>query len=106
MASILEHQLSLLQVPDSTCRWIMDFLTNSTQWVKLGRNISSSRSTCTGSPQDCVLSPLLFSLYTNSCVCLHPSVKLLKFSDDTTMVGLISNGDELAYRREIEQLQH
>ena len=105
LPSILEHQLSLLQVPDSTRRWITDFLTNRSQRVKLGKNISSSRSTSTGSPQGCVLSPLLFSLYTNSCVSLHPSVKLLKFADDTTVVGLISKGDETAYRGEIERLR-
>ncbi|KAJ8371612.1 hypothetical protein AAFF_G00306770 [Aldrovandia affinis] len=36
------------------------------------------------------------------CISLHPSVKLLKFADDTTLVGLISKGDESAYRREIK----
>lgn len=87
---ILEQQPALLQVPD--CRWITNFSTNRTQMVKLGRNISSSRSTCVGSPQGCVLSPLLSSLYTNSCVSLHSSVKLLKFAD-TTLVGVTSNGE-------------
>ncbi|KAK0133040.1 hypothetical protein N1851_031599 [Merluccius polli] len=38
------------------------------------------------SPQSCVLSPLLFSLYTNSCTSSHQSVKLLKFADDTTLI--------------------
>ena len=101
----LELQLSLLQVPVPTCRWITDFLTNRSQRVKLGKYISSSRSTSTGSPQGCVLSPLLFSLYTNCCISLHQSVKLLKFADDTTLVGLISREDESAYRWEIERLQ-
>ncbi|KAK3526040.1 hypothetical protein QTP70_012767 [Hemibagrus guttatus] len=48
-------------------------------------------------PQGCVLSPLLFSLYTNGCTSGHQSVKLLKFADDTTLIGLISDGDESAY---------
>ncbi len=34
-------------------------------------------------PQGYVLSPLLFSLQTNTCTSGDPSVKLLKFADDT-----------------------
>ncbi len=32
------------------------------------------------------------------------SVKLLKFADDITVIGLIKDGDESAYRQEVEQL--
>ena len=101
---ILEGRLSALRVPDYTCRWITDFLSNRTQRVKLGKSISELRTTNTGSPQGCVLSPLLFSLYTNCCTSSHQSVKLLKFADDTTLVGLISKEDESAYRSEIDLL--
>lgn len=58
----------------------------------------------TGTPQGCVLSPWLFSLYTNCCTSSHQSVKLIKFADDTTLIGLISDGDESAYRREVDRL--
>ncbi|KAK9513400.1 hypothetical protein VZT92_026937 [Zoarces viviparus] len=34
----------------------------------------------------------------------HQSVKLLKFADDATLIGLISGGDESAYRWEIDHL--
>ena len=34
----------------------------------------------------------------------HQSVKLLKFADDTTLIGLISDGDESAYRWEADHL--
>lgn len=104
MPPILERGLSTLQVPDYTCRWITDFLSNRTQRVKIGKSISEMRTISTGSPQGCVLSPLLFSLYTNCCTSSHQSVKLIKFADDTTLVGLISRGDESAYRREIDSL--
>ncbi len=33
-----------------------------------------------------------------------PSVKLLKFAEDTTVIGLIKDGDKSAYRQEVEQL--
>ena len=48
----------------------------------------------TGTPQGYVLSPLLYYLFTNDCVSHHSSVPLLKFADDTTLVGLVSDSDE------------
>ncbi|KAL0174630.1 hypothetical protein M9458_030598, partial [Cirrhinus mrigala] len=70
------------------------------QLVSLGKLTSGTRTISTGSPQGCVLSPLLFSLYTNDCTSKDPSVKLLKFADDTTVISLIQDGDESAYRQE------
>ncbi|KAK3565359.1 hypothetical protein QTP86_007116 [Hemibagrus guttatus] len=84
--------------------WITDFLTDRRQFVRLGTHVSDLQHISTGSPQGCVLSPLLFSLYTNGCTAGHQSVKLLKFADDTTLIGLISHGDELAYRGEMDRL--
>ncbi len=58
----------------------------------------------TGAPQGCVLSSLVFSLYTNDCTSKDPSVKLLKFADNTTLICLIQDGDESAYRQEVKEL--
>lgn len=52
----------------------------------------------------CVLSLLLFSLYTNNCTSGDPSVKLLQFAVDTTVIDLMQECDESAYRQEVEQL--
>ncbi len=43
-------------------------------------------------------------LYANDCTSKDPSVKLLKFADDTTLIGLIQDGDESAYRQEVKEL--
>ncbi|KAL0186387.1 hypothetical protein M9458_018057, partial [Cirrhinus mrigala] len=84
--------------------WITSFLTDRQQLVKLGKFSSSTRTISTGTPQGCVLSPLLFFLYTNDCTSKDPSVKLLKFVVDTTVIGLIEDGDECAYRQEVKEL--
>ncbi len=100
----LQNKLTQLSVPTSVCQWITSFLTDRQQLVKLSKFTSNTHTISTGAPQGCVLSPLLFSLYTNDCTSKDPSVKLLKFADDTTLIGLIQDGDESAYRQEVEQL--
>ncbi len=100
----LQKKLTQLSVPTSVCQWITSFLTDRQQLVRLGKFSSSTRTISTGAPQGCVLSPLLFSLYTNDCTSKDPSVKLLKFADDTTLIGLIQDGDESAYRQEVKKL--
>jgi hypothetical protein len=51
-----------------------------------------------------VLSPLLYSLFTHDCVTKHTSNSIIKFADDTTVVGLITNDDETAYREVVRAL--
>ncbi|KAK3523497.1 hypothetical protein QTP70_001160 [Hemibagrus guttatus] len=66
--------------------------------------ISSATTLNTGAPQGCVLSPLLFTLLTHDCAAMHSSNHIIKFTDDTTVVGLISKNDESAYREEVQRL--
>ena len=41
-----------------------------------------------------MLSPLLYSLFTHDCVAKHNSNTIIKFADDTTVVGLINDNNE------------
>ncbi len=100
----LQNKLTKLFVPTSICQWITSFLTDRQQLVRLRELKSNTSTISTGAPQGCVLSPLIFSLYTNDCTSTNPSVKLLKFADDTTVIGLIQDVYESAYRQEVEQL--
>lgn len=59
----------------------------------------------TYSPQGCVLSPLLYTLVTYDCSARYPGNHLVKFADDTSVVGLISNKDKAVHRQEEEELQ-
>ena len=49
-----------------------------------------------------MLSPLLYSLFTYDCTARHDSNTIIQF--DTTVVGLITNNDETAYREEVRDL--
>ena len=50
-----------------------------------------------------MLSPIMYSLFTHNCMARHDS-NTIKFVDDTTVVGLITDNDETAYREEVRDL--
>ncbi|KAK3567264.1 hypothetical protein QTP86_015709, partial [Hemibagrus guttatus] len=104
MTTHLIEKLSLLGLNTSLCNWILNFLTGRAQSVRIGTSLSSTTTLRTGVPQGCVLSPLLFTLLTHDCAAMHSSNHIIKFADDTTVVGLISKNDESAYREEVQQL--
>ena len=97
-------KLCAMDIDLSMCHWILDFLLNRQQVVKFNGNFSDVMLLNTGAPQGCVLSPLLYSLFTNDCVSHHESVKITKFADDTTLAGLIKCEDESAYHNEVSNL--
>ncbi len=100
----LVAKLQTLGLNRSLCSWILDFLTGRSQVVRMGNNTSSPLTLNTGAPQGCVLSPLLYFLYTHDCTATHSSNVIVKFADDTTVIGLITDNDETAYREEVSTL--
>jgi hypothetical protein len=91
--SKLVIKLETLGLDPALCNWVLDFLTGRPQVVRVGNNISSPLILNTGAPQGCVLSPLLYSLFTHDCVATHASNS-----------SLITNNDETAYREEVRAL--
>ncbi|KAI3355726.1 hypothetical protein L3Q82_004316 [Scortum barcoo] len=101
----LVTKLRDLGLNSALCDWILNFLTSRPQAVRMGSTTSSTLTLNTEHrrPQGCVLSPLLYSLFTHDCVATHSSNTIIKFADNTTVIGLITGDDETAYREEAGQ---
>ncbi|KAK1792040.1 hypothetical protein P4O66_001818 [Electrophorus voltai] len=104
--SLLTTKLEDLGLHTSLCDWTSNFLTDRPQSVWVGNCVSSTLTLSTGAPQGCVLSPLLYSLYTYDYAATSSSTIIVKFADDTVVMGLISDNDERAYLEEIKHLEN
>ncbi|KAK1785836.1 hypothetical protein P4O66_003119 [Electrophorus voltai] len=76
------------------------------QSIHVGNCASSTLTLSTGAPQGCVLSRLLYLLYTYDCVATSNSTTIVKFVDDTVAMCLISDNEERAYLGEIKHLEN
>ena len=75
-------KLEALGLNPTLCNWVLDFLTGC---PPVGNNITISLILSTGAPQRCVLSPLLYSVFTHYCVATQASNSIIKFADNTTV---------------------
>lgn len=99
---ILASKLLDFKLHSRTVAWILDYLLNRPPFVRLGDKCSDVILTKTGAPQGTVLSPFLFTLYTSDSRHSSASCHLQKCSNDTALLGLLSHGDDGAYREEID----
>ena len=102
---ILLERLKEYNVPARLQLWILDFLTNRQQYVKTRNETSSTIIINTGGPQGCVLSAFLFIIYTNAMSMNGKTCKIIKYADDTIIIGLVDNNDETEYRNTINYVK-
>jgi hypothetical protein len=79
---------NLKVIPEPICRWILDFLLNREQFVKISgpnglHQMSDPIVLNTGAPQGCCLFPMLYSIFTQDCETADRSASLItqKFRD-------------------------
>lgn len=109
----LVQKLSDLGLHSSLFSWILDFLSNRPQSVKIGGHTSSTltltltlnshpeyRSTTGVCPQPPPLLPLYTSLFPHSPLQYHRQICRRHHH----IVGLITNNNETAYREEVRHL--
>ncbi len=100
---ILLEKLEFYGIRGVAKMWLMSYLKNRTQYVKVGNSKSGIKSIEYGVPQGSVLGPLLFLIYVNDMARAVPDSKIKLFADDTNIflsgnnLQLLSNkmNDEL-----------
>ena len=100
---LLANKMLSMSVPSDMILWITDYLTSRSQFVVFQSLKSDTLYSNTGVPQGTVLAPLLFSLYTSDCRSSNESCSIVKFADDTVLIGLISDDDSSKYVDEINK---
>jgi len=92
-------------VPSSIMAWILDYLTNRSQYVRLSCNgtLSHMLISNTGAPQGTVLAPFLFTIYTSDFRSTDEKCPIIKFADDSAMIALITDDDDSVYKHQLER---
>ena len=103
---LLIPKLLNIGINKNLCLWILDFLTQRPQFVFFKCETSSFSSYLrilnTGAPQGTVLSPILFTIYTNDYRADFYNIPIIKYADDTIIQALIKSSQDLEnYRNEI-----
>lgn len=91
--AILHLKLSSFPVNSFSRQWILDFFLDRPQFVSVGTYRSPTLTVSTGAPQGCVLSPSLYAIYTTDCTARSDDNLVLKFADDTAVVGRVKDSD-------------
>lgn len=90
----LFDKLKQLGVQHSLALWILDFLQYRLQVLRINNTFKSPKTINVGAPQECAMSPLLYSVNANDCVSHCKSVQIFKFADDIKLIGLITGNNE------------
>jgi hypothetical protein len=102
---VLLRRLVNLRVNSNLILFVNSFLRDRPQRVRSSGLLSDELIVSTGAPQGCVLSPTLFSIYTDEIRFNDTFAALFKFADDMALVGFLTGEASLAtYYANVQKL--
>ena len=99
---ILLRKMLDMGVNRNILKWMFSFLTQRPQYTNVNNVKSNVIITNTGAPQGCVLSPVLFTLYTDDCRSESDCCNIVKYADDTVILGKIVNDNYEDYLSQVK----
>ena len=87
-------------LPVGFVQWILEYLNNRTQIVKIDNNYSCPLTIKSGIPQGSVIGPFLFNLVVGSLHPVYDSTTIVKYVDDCTFVIPITRDQPDCYHQE------
>jgi hypothetical protein len=93
--NILREKLKIYQFDKNTLNWFTSYLSDRSQKVQIGTNISESEIISAGVPQGSILGPLLFLLFINDLPLILNHTKSDLFADDLSLSISAPNKSEI-----------
>ena len=93
---LMGRKLLWMDVNPHLILWILSFLIN-----RVNGHLSSSRSVSTGAPQGSVISPVLYTLYTDDCRSTNPGITYIKYCVDTVIMDTTNTPGQLQAEMDI-----
>ncbi len=102
---LLLAKMIKLQIKPFLIFFFHSFLTIRVQRVRVNKTISAPITTNVGAPQGRVSSLRLFTLYTDDCSTTTPNQFIVKYSDDSTLLSLLTDSDDpKSYQLSVDSL--
>ena len=92
----LINKLKAYKIDGQILKWIISFLSDRTQYVKINNDCSSKLNVTSGVPQGSVLGPTLFIYFINDLPNVVNDTPIKIFADDTKVYHGITNKDDVS----------